>query len=55
MDVPASMGIIIDVIIALVLIFSFLGGLKDGAVKKFVGLLAFVIALALTGVFSGFI
>jgi len=55
MDVPANMGIIIDVIVALVLIFSFLGGLKEGAVKEFIGLLAFVIAIPLAGLFTGFI
>jgi membrane protein required for colicin V production len=55
MDVPANMGIIIDVIVALVLIFSFLGGLKEGAVKEFIGLLAFVIALVLAGPFTGLI
>jgi uncharacterized membrane protein required for colicin V production len=53
MDVPASMGIIIDVIVALILIFSFLGGLKDGAVKEFIGLLAFVVALPLSGLLIG--
>jgi membrane protein required for colicin V production len=55
MDVPSNLGIIIDVIVALVLIFSFLGGLKEGAVKEFIGLLAFIVALALGGVFTGYI
>jgi membrane protein required for colicin V production len=54
MDVPANLGIIVDVIVALILIFSFLGGLKEGAVKEFIGLLAFVIALLLSPVFTGF-
>jgi len=55
MEVPANMGIIIDVIVALILIFSFLGGLKEGAVKEFTGLLAFVIALPLSGLCTGYI
>lgn len=55
MEVPAVMGIIIDVIVALILVFSFLGGLKEGAVKEFLGLLAFVISLPLSGLCVGFI
>jgi uncharacterized membrane protein required for colicin V production len=55
MEVPANMGIIIDIIVALILIFSFLGGLKEGAVKEFFGLLAFIIALPLAGLCTGFI
>ena len=55
MEVPAAMGIIIDVIIALILIFSFLGGLKEGAIKEFLGLLAFILALPLAGLCTGII
>ena len=51
MAVPTYAGIIVDLIVALILVFSFLGGLKEGAVKEFFGLLAFIIALAFTGAF----
>jgi len=51
MAVPTYAGVIIDLIVALILVLSFLGGLKEGAVKEFIGLLAFVIALAFTGAF----
>lgn len=55
MAVPAYAGIIIDIVVALVLVFSFLGGLKDGAVREFFGLLAFIIALSLTGAFLTYV
>jgi len=55
MVVPTYAGIIIDLIVALVLVFSFLGGLKEGAVKEFLNLLAFIIALSLTGAFTGYV
>lgn len=54
MVVPTYAGIIIDLIVALVLVFSFLGGLKEGAVRGFFGLLAFIIALSLTGAFTAY-
>jgi hypothetical protein len=38
-----------------VLVFSFIRGLKEGAVKEFSGLAAFIIALPLVGVFIGYI
>ncbi len=55
MVVPTYAGIIIDVIVALVLFFSFIGGLKEGAVREFLGLLAFIIALSLTGAFTAYV
>jgi uncharacterized membrane protein required for colicin V production len=55
MVIPNFTGIIIDLVIALVLFFSLLGGLKEGAVKEFFGLLAFVIALSLTGAFMPYV
>jgi uncharacterized membrane protein required for colicin V production len=55
MAVPAYAGFIIDVIVALILVFSFIGGLKEGAVKEFLNLLAFIIALSLTGAFTGYV
>lgn len=55
MAVPAYAGFIIDVVIALVLVFSFIGGLKEGAVREFLGLLAFIVALSLTGAFKAFV
>jgi uncharacterized membrane protein required for colicin V production len=55
MAVPTYAGIIIDLIVALILVFSFLGGLKEGAVKEFFGMLAFIIALAFTGAFMVYV
>ena len=55
MAVPTYAGIIIDLIVALILVFSFIGGLKGGAVREFFGLLAFIIALSLTGAFTAYI
>ena len=55
MAVPTYSGIIIDLVVALVLVFSFIGGLKEGAVKEFLGLLAFIIALSLTGAFTAYV
>lgn|GEM_PF-372177 len=55
MQVPAYVGTIVDIIVVLILIFSFIGGLKGGAVKQFFGLLAFIIAIPLTGVFYGYV
>ena len=54
MTVPTYAGSIIDVIVALVMIFSFIGGLKEGAVKEFLNLLAFIVALSLTGAFTAY-
>lgn len=53
MDISAGMGIIVDIIVVLILIFSFLGGLKEGAPKECQTLLAFLIALPLTGLLFG--
>jgi len=39
----------VNIIAILILIFSFIGGLKEGAVKQFVNLLAIIIALPLAG------
>jgi uncharacterized membrane protein required for colicin V production len=55
MAVPAYAGIIVDIIVALILIFSFVGGLRQGAVREFFGLLAFIIALAFTGAFMVYV
>ncbi len=55
MAVPTYAGIIIDIIVALVLFFSLIGGLKEGAVKEFFGLLAFIVALSLTGAFTSYV
>ena len=54
MQVPGLVGTIIDIIVALALIFSFIGGLRSGAIKEFFGLLAFIISLPLTPVFYGY-
>jgi uncharacterized membrane protein required for colicin V production len=45
----SAMGWIFDVIAILALIASFIGGLKDGAVKTFFSLLALIIAIPLAG------
>jgi uncharacterized membrane protein required for colicin V production len=54
-EIPVTVGIILDIIVVLVLIFSFIGGLRGGAIKEFCGLVAFIIALPLVGVFIGYI
>lgn len=40
----------INILAALILFFSFVGGLKEGAVKSFFSLIALIIAIPLTGV-----
>jgi len=55
MEVPAYAAIIIDIIMALILVFSFLGGLKQGASKELCGLLAFIVALSITGAFTTYV
>ncbi len=40
---------IIDVLVIIILIFSFIGGMKEGAVKSFSSLVALIIAIPLTG------
>jgi len=55
MVVPTYAGIIVDIIVVLALVFSFLGGLKQGAAREFFGLLAFVVALSVTGAFSAYV
>lgn len=42
---------LISLIIVIVLILSFFGGLKEGAVKNFFGLLGFLIAIPLSGLY----
>ena len=39
----------VNIIVIIILFFSFIGGLKEGAVKQFVNLLAIIIALPLAG------
>ncbi|MDD5398750.1 MAG: CvpA family protein [Dehalococcoidia bacterium] len=55
MEVPAYASIIIDIIVALILVFSFLGGLKQGAPRELCGLLAFIVALSITGAFIAYV
>lgn len=43
------MSWVIDIVVILILIASFFGGLKEGAVKNFFQLLALIIAIPLTG------
>ena len=45
----------VDVIAALILIFSFIGGLKEGAVKSFFALVAMFISIPVTGFLYGYI
>ncbi len=42
--------ILVEIVVALIIFLSFLGGLKDGAIKAFFSLVAFLIAIPLTGV-----
>ena len=39
----------VDIVVIIVLILSFIGGMKDGAVKSFFSLLALIIIIPLTG------
>jgi uncharacterized membrane protein required for colicin V production len=55
MIVPTYAGGIVDLMVALVLVLTFLGGWKEGAVKGFLGLLAFIVALSLTGAFTAYV
>lgn len=55
MEVPVYAAVIIDIIVALVLVFSFLGGLKQGAPRELCGLLAFIVALSITGAFANYV
>jgi len=55
MDFSIYLGIAADIIVALILVFSFIGGLKQGAIKAFLGLLAFIIAIPLAGIFTPYI
>lgn len=55
MQISSYAGTVIDIIVALVLIFSFIGGLRGGAVKQFFGLLAFIISMPLTGIFLSYV
>ncbi len=43
--------ILVNIIAVLILVFSFFGGAKEGALKSFFSLLALIIAIPLTGVF----
>jgi uncharacterized membrane protein required for colicin V production len=55
MQVPAFAGVVIDIIAVLILIFSFVGGLRQGAPKEFFGLLGFIVTLLLSGFFVSYI
>jgi len=39
----------VDIVVIIILILSFIGGIKDGAVKSFFSLVALIIAIPLTG------
>ncbi|HAV10232.1 MAG TPA: hypothetical protein DCX22_01245 [Dehalococcoidia bacterium] len=45
--------VIVDIIVSIILIFSFIGGLKNGAVKEFFGLTGILIAIPVTGAAYG--
>jgi uncharacterized membrane protein required for colicin V production len=45
----------IDVIVVLILFFSFIAGLKGGVVNGFLSLLTLIIAILVTGTFYGFL
>jgi uncharacterized membrane protein required for colicin V production len=45
----------VDVIAALILIFSFIGGLKEGAVRSFFALIAMFISIPVTGFLYGYV
>ena len=39
----------VDILVSIILFFSFFGGLKEGAVRNFFSLIVFIIAIPLTG------
>ena len=41
--------ILVDILVSIILFFSFFGGLKEGVVKNFFSLIVFIIAIPLTG------
>ena len=45
------MLILVNIVVILILFFSFIGGLKDGVVKSFFSLLALIIAIPIAGAF----
>lgn len=47
---PECMMTWISILAALILFFSFIGGLKEGAIKNFFSLITLIIAIPLTGV-----
>ena len=51
MNLSSIFGIVTDIVVALILVFGVIGGLRQGAVRQFLGLLAFIFALLLTGLF----
>ena len=55
MFIAPAVGIIIDIIVALILIFSFIGGFRAGAIKEFFALLSLIIALPVAGIFYGYV
>jgi uncharacterized membrane protein required for colicin V production len=51
MTLPSYTGIIVDIIVVLILIFSFIGGVRGGAIKELFGLLAFLLSIPLASMF----
>ena len=49
------MTIAANIFAAFILFFSFIGGLKDGAVKSFFSLISLLIAIPLSGIFYNLI
>ncbi len=47
--------VMVDIIVAIVLVLSFIGGLKEGAVKNFFSVIVTLIAIPLTGLYYGLI
>ncbi len=47
--------VIVDIIVSIGLIFSFIGGLRNGAVKEFFGLAGMIIAIPVTGATYGMV
>lgn len=51
----AFTGIVTDIIVALILVFCFIAGFREGAPKEVAGLTAFILSLVLTSFFIGFV
>ncbi len=55
MNITSFFGVLTDILVSLILVFSLIRGVRHGAVREFFGLVAFVIALLLAGLFTHYV